>query len=217
VGAHNVATLKEMKDLHLYDFGIFIELMPDEEEKQMLENNLQMALQQQLIELADAIDLREIKNIKLANQLLKIRREKKLEKDQQLQERNMQMQSQTNQQATQAKAQADMQANQQKIEGEIQLEQAKADLKAQQLQQEMELKKQLMEQEFQYNMQLRQMEVDAVDKKENVKEDRKDERTKIQATQQSELIDQRNNGKAPKNFESAGNDSIGGALNLGNM
>jgi len=217
IGAHNVATLKEIKELHLYDFGIFIELMPDEEEKQMLENNIQMALQQQLIELADAIDLREIKNIKLANQLLKIRREKKLEKDQQIQERNMQMQSQTNQQATQAKAQADIQANQQKIEGEIQLEQAKADLKAQQLQQEMELKKQLMEQEFQYNMQLRQMEVDAVDKKENVKEDRKDERTKIQATQQSELIDQRNSGKPPKNFESAGNDSIGGALNLSNM
>ena len=214
VGAHNVATLEEIKELHLYDFGIFIELMPDEEEKQMLENNIQMALQQKLIELADAIDLREIKNIKLANQLLKIRREKKIEKDQQLQERNMQMQSQTNQQAAQAKSQADMQANQQKVQGEIQLEQTKAELKIQQLQQELQMKKELMAVEFEYNMQLRQMEAEAVDKKENQKENRKDERTKIQATQQSELIDQRNNGKAPKNFESAGNDNIGGALNM---
>ncbi|MDB9870954.1 trichohyalin-plectin-homology domain domain-containing protein [Alphaproteobacteria bacterium] len=214
VGAHNVATLEEIKELHLYDFGIFIELMPDEEEKQMLENNIQMALQQKLIELADAIDLREIKNIKLANQLLKIRREKKIEKDQQLQERNMQMQSQTNQQAAQAKSQADMQANQQKVQGEIQLEQTKAELKIQQLQQELQMKKELMAAEFEYNMQLRQMEAEAVDKKENQKENRKDERTKIQATQQSELIDQRNNGKAPKNFESAGNDNIGGALNM---
>jgi len=214
VGAHNVATLEEIKELHLYDFGIFIELMPDEEERQMLENNIQMALQQKLIELADAIDLREIKNIKLANQLLKIRREKKIEKDQKLQERNMQMQSQTNQQAAQAKSQADMQANQQKVQGEIQLEQTKAELKIQQLQQELQMKKELMAAEFEYNMQLRQMEAEAVDKKENQKENRKDERTKIQATQQSELIDQRNNGKAPKNFESAGNDNIGGALNM---
>ena len=214
IGAHNVATLEEMKELHLYDFGIFIELMPDEEERQMLENNIQMALQQKMIELADAIDLREIKNVKLANQLLKIRRDKKIEKDQQLQERNMQMQSQTNQQAAQAKSQAEMQANQQKVQGDIQLEQTKAELKMQQLQQEMEMKKQLMAAEFEYNMQLRQLEVDAANKKENEKENRKDERTKIQATQQSELIDQRNNGKEPKNFESAGNDNIGGTMNM---
>ena len=217
IGAHNVATLNEIKELHLYDFGIFIELTPDEEEKQMLENNIQMALQQKLIELADAIDLREIKNVKLANQLLKIRRAKKLEKDQEIQQQNIQAQSQANQQASQAKSQADMQVNQQKLEGEIQLEQTKAELKAKQLQQEMMLKKELMEQEFNFNMQLRQMEVNAVDKKETQKEDRKDERTKIQATQQSEMIDQRNNGKAPKNFESAGNDSIGGDFNLSGM
>ena len=69
IGAHNVATLKEMSELHLYDFGIFIELLPDEEEKAMLENNIQMALQQQSIELEDAIDVRDIKNIKLANHI----------------------------------------------------------------------------------------------------------------------------------------------------
>ena len=214
IGAHNVATLKEMSELHLYDFGIFIELMPDEEEKQMLEQNIQMALQQQLIELADAIDLREIKNVKLANQLLKIRRTKKLEKDQEKQQQNIQAQSQANQQAAQAKSQSDMQAQQAKMQGEMQLEQTKSDLRIQQLQQEAQVKKDLMEQEFQYNMQLRQMEVDANNQKEGQKEDRKDKRTKIQATQQSEMIDQRNNQKPPKNFESAGNDSIGGDFNL---
>ena len=214
IGAHNVGTLKELKDLHLYDFGIHIELMPDEEEKQMLENNVQMALQKGIIELEDAIDIREIKSLKLANQLLKLRRKKKMEKDQQMQQQNMEKQSQTNQQATQAKAQADMQANQQKIQGEIQLEQTRAELRIQQLQQEMQVKKELMEQEFQYNMQLREMEVEANNSKETKKEDRKDKRTKIQATQQSEMIDQRNNQKPPKNFESAGNDSIGGDFNL---
>ena len=217
IGAHNVATLKEMSELHLYDFGIFIELTPDDEEKAMLENNIQMALQQKMIELADAIDLREIKNIKLANQLLKIRRKKKLETDQQKQQENIQAQSKANQEAAQAKSQSEIQANEQKIQGEIQLEQAKAELKIKQLQTEMELKKQLMEQEFDFNMQLKELESEALGSKENKREDRKDQRTKIQATQQSELIDQRNNGKAPKNFESTGNDILGGGMDTMSM
>ena len=214
IGSHNVATLKEMKDLHLYDFGIHIELQPDEEEKQMLENNVQMALQKGIIELEDAIDIREIKSLKLANQLLKLRRKKKMEKDQQMQQQNMEKQSQTNQQAAQAKSQADMQMNQQKIQGELQLEEARAQLKIQQLQEEMNAKKELMQMEFDLNMKLKELEGRTATERDNVKENRKDDRTKIQASQQSELIDQRNSGKPPKNFESAGNDNIGGALNM---
>ena len=215
IGRHNVGTLEELKGLHLYDFGIFIELQPDDEEKAMLENNIQMALQQQLIELADAIDLREIKNIKLANQLLKIRRKKKQDKDQAIQERNMKLQSQTNQQAAQAASQGEIQKNQANAEMEMQLEQMKAQLESQKMQQEVMYKKELMQFEFEMNMQLKKMEVEAVKGKEKQKEDRKDERTKIQATQQSEMIDQRNNGKSPKNFESASDDILGGGFDLG--
>ena len=215
IGAHNVGVLEELKELHLYDFGIFIELTPDEEEKAILENNIQMALQQQSIELEDAIDLREIKNVKLANQLLKIRRKKKQEKDQQLQERNMQMQSQTNQQAAQAAAQSEMQKNQAKAQMEAQLEQTKSQLKMMEQETEVKYKKELMELEFQMNMKLRQMEVQAKSNNENMKEDRKDQRTKIQATQQSEMIEQRNSDAGAKNFESTSNDSLGGNFNLG--
>ena len=111
VGAHNVATLEEMSNLHLYDFGIFLELTPDEEEKGMLENNIQVALSQQSIELEDAIDIREIKNLKLANQLLKLRRYKKEEKDQQVQQQNIQAQAQANAQTQQVAAQAEVQKN----------------------------------------------------------------------------------------------------------
>ena len=210
IGNHNVATLEEMSSLHLYDFGIFLELTPDDEEKAMLEQNIQMALQQQLIELTDAIDLREIKNIKLANQLLKIRRKRKLERDQQMQQQNIQAQSQANIQAQQASAQMEMQKQQALSQSQAQLEQVKAQLEAQQQAQEVMYKKELMQLEFQMNMQLKSMEAQAVKTKEKEKEDRKDERTRIQATQQSELIDQRKKEKAPKNFESAGNDSLGG-------
>jgi hypothetical protein len=174
-----------------------------------------MALQQQSIELEDAIDLREIKNIKLANQLLKIRRNRKELKDQAIQQQNMQMQSEANQQATITAAQAEMQKQEQSAQIEINLEQSKAELKANQLMLEANLKKELMEQEFMYNMQLRQAEMETVKTRDQEKEDRKDQRTKIQATQQSEMIDQRKNEKPPKNFESTGNDILGGDFDLG--
>ena len=217
IGVHNAAVLEELKELHLYDFGIFIELQPDEEERMMLENNIQMAIQQQIIELADAIDLRDIKNVKLANQLLKIRRKKKLEKDQALAERNMQMQSQMNQQAAEAAMQAEVQKNQALTQNQTQLEQIKAQLESQRMTQEVQMKKELMALEFEYNMQLKNMEVEGAKGSNREKEDRKDERTKIQATQQSELIDQRNNKKPPKNFESAGNDILDGSFGLGDF
>ena len=214
IGAHNVATLEEMSNLHLYDFGIFIELAPDEEEKSMLENNIQVALAQQNIELEDAIDIREIKNIKLANQLLKIRRKKKIARDQMIAQQNIQAQAQANAEAQQVAAQAEVQKNQALTESKAALANVEMSLEIQKMQAEMEMKKQLMQQEFDFNMQLKKIEADAVSNKEKQKEDRKDERTRIQASQQSELIDQRNSGKAPKNFESMGNDNIGGGFDL---
>jgi len=217
IGVHNVATLQEISELYLYDFGIFIELQPDEEEKAMLENNIQMALQQQSIDLEDAIDLREIKNIKLANQLLKVRRKQKQEKDQMIAQENIQAQAQANMQTQQASAQMEVQKEQAKSQAEAQLEQMKAQLDAQKMQQEVMHKKELMQLEFEMNMQLENMKNQTVSNKEKEKEDRKDERTRIQATQQSELIDQRKNEKLPKNFESAGNDILGGGFDLGSF
>ena len=215
IGAHNVATLEEMSSLHLYDFGIFIDLMPDEEEKMLLENNIQQALSQQSIDLEDAIDLREIKNVKLANQMLKIRRRKKQERDQIMQQQNIQAQAEANMQTQQASAELEVQKNQAKVQADAQLEQMKAQIESQKMTQEVEHKKELMELEFMYNMQLKSIETEGQKTKEKEKEDRKDERTRIQATQQSELIDQRNTGRPPKNFESAGNDILSGDFDLG--
>jgi len=210
IGAHNVATLTEMSQLHLYDFGIFIQLQPDEEEKAMLENNIQAALAQQNIELEDAIDLREIKNIKLANQLLKIRRKKKIDRDQKMQQENMQAQANANIQQQQAAAEFEQQKQAAQANTAIQIATAQNQLEIEKLYQEAEVKKLLMETEFQFNMQLKDLEVKGKTNVETKKEDRKDKRTKIQASQQSELIDQRKNNKPPKNFESSGNDIMGG-------
>jgi hypothetical protein len=214
IGAHNVATLNEIKNLHLYDFGIFIDLMPDEEEKMLLENNIQQALAQQSIDLEDAIDVRDIKNVKLANQVLKIRRKKKQERDQQMQQMVMQQQAQQNMQLQQASAELEVQKNSQLVQNNAYLEQMKGQMEQQKMMMEAQVKKELMATEFQYNMQLRQMDLKTIIEREGQKEDRKDKRTKMQASQQSELIDQRKNDKPPKNFESGGNDILNGSMNL---
>jgi hypothetical protein len=210
IGKFNVGTLEEIKNLHLHDFGIFLELTPDEEEKQLLENNIQVALQRDQIHLEDAIDIREIKNIKLANQLLKVRRRKKAEEDRINQMQNIQAQSQSNAQAAQAAAQAEMQKEQALAETKAQLEQVKGQIEMQKLEREAQLKKELMLHEFELNMKLKQLETQVINSKEAYKEDRKDKRTKLQATQQSELIEQRKGNAGPKNFESAGFDTLGG-------
>jgi hypothetical protein len=210
IGNQNVGILEDISNLYLHDFGIFIELTPDDEEKAVLENNIQAAVAGGLIDLEDAIDLREIKNIKLANQLLKQRRKKKQDRDQQIQQENMQAQAQANAQAQQVAAQAEVQKSQALFQIQSQMEQLKGQMKSQQMQQEAMLKKDLMTLEFEFNMKLKGIEADGAKNKEAYKEDRKDERTKIQATQQSELIDQRKNDSSPKDFESVGNDNMSG-------
>jgi len=215
VGIHNAATLKEMSELHLYDFGIFLDLAPDEEQKALLENNIQQALAQKTIDIEDAIDLRDISNIKVANQLLKLRRDKKQKRDQQLQQQNIQAQAQANVQQQQAAAQLEVQKQQALKQAEAQLLQMQSQLDAGKMQAETQMKAQLAAQKFQYDMQLKSLESQVLKDREKTKEDRKDERTKIQATQQSEMIDQRKSGKPPKNFEQTSNDILGGGFNLG--
>ena len=215
IGAHNIGTLEELTELYLHDFGIYIELAPDEEEKQMLENNIQVAIAQNNIDLDDAIDIREIKNVKLANQLLKLRRKKKSERDQEIAQQNIQAQAQANAQAQQVAAQAEVQKQQALTQSKIQLESAKGQLEFNKLKAEAEMKKELMALEFNFNMQLAKVKTDVEKNNMNEKEDRKDERTKIQASQQSELIEQRKNNTPPKKFESAGNDILSGDFGLG--
>ena len=214
IGRFNVATLDDVANMHLHDFGIFIELAPDEEQKGLLENNIQQALAKDQIYLEDAIDIREVKNLKLANQLLKVRRRKKLELDQQTTQRNIQAQADANSQNTQVAAQMEIQKNEAITNQKAQLIQIENELEMQKMQQEKELKKELMKYEFDLNMALKGQESELIDKKEKYKEDRKDERTRIQASQQSKLIEQRKDRKGEQEFESAGNDTMGSGFNL---
>tara|TARA_R110000824_G_scaffold35593_1_gene111341 strand:+ start:1521 stop:3914 length:2394 start_codon:yes stop_codon:yes gene_type:complete len=201
ISRYNVATLDELSDLNIHDFGIFLQLEPDEEEKQVLEQNIQIALKTGGIDLEDAIDLREINNIKLANQMLKQRRKAKLKRDQQAAQANIQAQAQANAEASEKAALAEMQKQQALAETEVQVEQAKSQFEINKMQQKAEIDRQLLELRYQYDIKLKQMETQQIDAKEKMIENRKDERTRIQATQQSQMIDQRKNDLLPTNFE----------------
>jgi hypothetical protein len=210
INQYNVGSLEEIEKLNMHEFGIFLELEPDEEEQQMLEQNVQIALQSGGINLEDAIDIRQIKNIKLANQYLKQKQAERAEAAAMAQQQNIQMQAQANAQASEQAALAEVQKQQALTETKLQLEQGKSQFDIQKMELEAQIKRQLMEQKFQYDMQLAKLEVEAQKEKEDKIEDRKDERARIIGTQQSEMISQRQNDELPKNFESSGFDSLGG-------
>jgi len=201
IGKFNVATLKEIDDLHLYDFGVYLELEPEEEEKAMLEQNIQMALQQNQIFLEDAIDIREIKNLQLANQVLKYKRVKKQQADQAAQMANIEAQTQSNSQSAENAAMAEVQKAQALNETNVQFEKAKSDFEIQRMQTAAQIEREQMAKKFEYDMKLKDAELKAQKDKEKQIEDRKDERTRIQATQQSKMISQRQNDTLPTDFE----------------
>jgi hypothetical protein len=205
ISLYNVKTLEEIMNLHLYDFGIYLEIEPDEEEKQVLEQNIQMALQQQQISLPDAIDIREIKNLKLANKLLKLKQEQKQEADNKQQQAMIKSQADANAQTAERAAMAEVQKQQAIAQTTMQLEQSKVQFELEKIQKEGEIKKELMQLQYGFDKELKSMEVEAMKVKEAEIEDRKDKRSKIQATQQSQMIQQRQDGTLPTNFEMPNN------------
>ena len=210
ISTFNVETLKEIENLNLHDFGIYLEMEPDEEETAELQQNIQIALQTKEIDIEDSIDIKQIKNLKLANQMLKLKRRKKQEREEALTQKNIQAQAEANAQASERAAMAEVEKQQALTAEKVAIEQAKSQFEIQRMQTEAQIKKQLMATEFEYNLQLAQAQIGATKQKEAEIEDRKDKRVKIQGTQQSELIQQRQTEGMPKNFESQGNDVMGG-------
>jgi len=206
ISTYNVGTLAEIQNLNLHDFGIYLQLEPEEEEKSMLEQNIQMALQQGGIDLEDAIDIRDIKNLKLANDLLKQKRKKRIIQEQEAQQANIQAQAQAETQAKEQQAMFEVQKQQAISGANAELEKAKAQMEIQRMQVQAKLTEQEMATQFQYDIQLKQLEVQGMRDKEKAIEDRKDKRTKIEGTQQSEMIDQRNHDLLPIDFEKRNSD-----------
>jgi hypothetical protein len=202
IGKYNVSILNDIKDLYIYDFGIFIEIAPDEEQKAQLEQNIQMALSKGDINLEDAIDIREIKNLKLANQLLKLKRVKKQEYQEKITMQQQAMQAQQQMQIQEMASQAAIQKIQLESQAKMQLKQAEIAFEIEKLKAEADLKKMLMAEEFGYQMQIAGIKETALADRDVMKEDSKAKRISQQNSEQSKLINQRKNNLPPLSFES---------------
>ena len=200
ISSYNVGILEDMYKLNLFEFGIYLEMVPDEEQKQVLEQNIQVALKTQSINLEDAIEIREVRNLKLANQVLKIKRRKKAEQDQAASQANIQAQANANAEASERSALAEMQKQQALAETTLQIEQGKSNFDINKARQEGQIKRELMQAQFEFDKQLKQMEIEKLTTREKSIEDRKDKRTKIEGTQQSEMINQRSLNLPPIDF-----------------
>ena len=209
IGKYNLRLLEDLKDFYLYDFGIFLEMSPDEEQKQMLEQNIQMALSKNDISLEDAIDIREIHNLKMANQLLKVKRKRKQDAEMQQMQQQQAAAAEQQQAGIMAQAQADQQKAQMEIQGKMQLKQQEVAMDIEKLKNEAALKAQLMDKEFQFNMQLRGLEQSQIDQREASKEKGKSDRITMANSQQSKMIEQRKRNLPPITFES-NEDSLDG-------
>jgi hypothetical protein len=209
IGKYNVSILNDISDLYIYDFGIFIDVAPDEEQKAQLEANIQMALSKQDINLEDAIDIREVKNLKLANQLLKVKRKQKQERDEKAEMVKQQTQAAMQMKSQQMASQAAMQKSQSEMNAKMQIKQAEIAFEIEKMKTEAQLKSQLMEQEFQYSQQLRDISERALSDREFQREGAKAKRISQQNTEQSRLINQRKNNLPPQRFES-NEDSLDG-------
>jgi len=202
IGKYNVSILHDIKDLYIYDFGVFIEISPDEEQKAQLEQNIQVALSKGGIDLEDAIDIRELRNLKLANQLLKMKRKGKMEREQKQAQENQAMQYQQQMNQQQMASEMSLQQFQMEMQGKMQLKQSEVAFEIEKMKNEAQLKSQLMNQEFSLNMQLRGIETDQLQDREDKREGAKANRISQQNSEQSKLINQRKNNLPPISFES---------------
>ena len=209
IGKYNVSILGDISDLYIYNFGIFIELSPDEEQKAQLEQNIQVALSTGGIDLEDAIDIRELRNLKLANQLLKLKRSQKMEREQNQEAEKVAMQNQMQLKQQQMASEMAVQKFQMELQGKMQLKQSEVAFDIEKMKNEAQLKSQLMQQEFQLNMQIRGIDAQELEGRENKREGAKADRISQQNSEQSKLINQRKNNLPPISFES-NEDSLDG-------
>ena len=154
IGKLNTAIIDSLDGLHLHDFGIFLELEPDDEDRAKLDQNILQAQSNGQIHLDDVIDIQKIKNLKLANQVLKLRRKRKHEEDLQIQQEQAKAQGEAQQQV----AQAAEQAKQQTLQMSAQIEQQKAQAEMQahvaKLKAEMEFEKEILMLKHELQMQI---------------------------------------------------------------
>lgn len=192
-----------LKDRHLHEFGFVIELRPTSEELQEFGASLNLALQEGYIDVEVSEQAKDIAkyNTKMALQYLMYQRKKKMREKQEEQMMLSQNKSENDAMAARAKVEAEMQAYEHKKRVDLEFEQGKAQVDIIKQKAFAEIKDMTREKEFNEKAYLKQLESVAMADKEKYREDRKDKRTEKQASQQSQLIEQRKGNASAIDFE----------------
>lgn len=191
IGKASMEVLSKFKELPMYNFGIKVMTEMDDNEKVILEQNINQSLAQKEIDLEDAIAIRKLKDLEQAERLLVIRRKKRMKTLMEQARANSMAQAEANSMTTQAASQAKIQEITAQMQADIQKEQARMQLEIQRMQMEYELKMQLEQSKTQVALGLKQQDAQIRTNIEEKKEKAKDERVKMQAVEQSKLISQR--------------------------
>jgi hypothetical protein len=187
----NMISFEITKDMSIHEFSIFLETEPDEEQKFMLEQNIQASIASKELRIEDAISIRRMKNVKLANRMLILRRKRYLKEQQEQAQQQMQQQAQIEQQKLMMQAEADAKRIQIETQSKAQLEQAKAQAEISKMEQEYKLKADMAKKQFEYDYTIAKLKEGLSTQRDSDKEDRKDSRVKKQAAEQSKLLSQR--------------------------
>lgn len=207
IGESNMKVLSSFSDLSMFNFGVKVVKEMDEKDKVQLEQMLQISLGQKEIDLEDAMAIRDLKDVDQAERLLMLRRKKRKMQVMQEQQMMQQQQAQLAQQQQQASAQLEAQKAQMEAQIELQKIQAKAQAEIMVAQATHELRKEIETIKIQASLGFKTDDKEFREKLEVLKEDRKDDRVKKQAVQQSKLMSQRKDRRGELE-EEQGSDSF---------
>lgn len=203
IGTQNVNILEALKNRHLHEFGYSVEMVPDKEMLNDLKQDLSLAIQEQTVDLSEKYQILELakNNYKKAYEYMRFIRNRRQKQKMQEQQANMEMQTQGNIQSAQAAAEAEAQAYQQKKMIDLDFEKQMAQIRLMELQSKIQIEAPKEDKEFQQDVYLERIKNINMSDLTQLKENYKDERTKLQATQQSKMIDQRKGEKKPIDFK----------------
>jgi hypothetical protein len=203
IGSQNVNAIEPYKGRHLHEFGFSVEMIPDKEMLMELKQDLSLAIQEGTVDLSEKYQILDLAktNYKKAYEYMRFIRNRRQKQKMQEQQATMQMQTQGNIQSAQAAEEAKSQAYQQKKMIDLEYEKQMAQIRLMELQGKLQIEAPKDQQEFQQDVYLEKIKNLNMSNLAEYKEIAKDERTKLQATQQSKMIDQRKGEKAPIDFK----------------
>lgn len=203
VGKHMMDALEVLKDRSLHEFGFTFEMVPTNQELAKFEKSLELALGDGSIDVEVKVMAEDLAktSINIAYEYLFFHRKKRNKERMEEQMALAKNKSENDSAAAKAKVEAEIQGFGVKKQIEVQAAKELSKIKVMEADALNKINEPKEERKFEQEVYLTQLETSVGFNLDKFKEDRKDQRTKIQATQQSKTVDQREKNSGPIDFE----------------